>query len=178
VLALLIGVIVLFGLAGCAGADSDEGDARRPAGASTATQRAGDEFVRRLDAVCQDTNPRLAQIQADLTKVRDAGRAGQVSLPKTFEGFATLLRQASATARRLVVRLRAIAVPAHERAFRDALIASVSGGAANLRQQLRAAEAQDAGKLRELSVQGSVLNARAKVLVAGHGGFRFCGRGG
>ncbi|HWC26194.1 MAG TPA: hypothetical protein VG474_06380 [Solirubrobacteraceae bacterium] len=134
------------------------------------------EFVRRVDALCKETNPELAEIMTALTNARDAGRAGRVSRPDTFEVFATLLRRASATTERFEERLRAIEVPRRERAFHAALVNSVAEGSSNLRQQVSAAEAQDASRLRDLSVQGSVINARGKGLLAGHGGFRFCGR--
>jgi hypothetical protein len=172
----VLGVIVLV-LVGCGGSDSDDGDSRPTAPPSAQTQRASDEFVRRVDVLCKDTNPQLAAIMAALTKARDAGRAGRASLPKTFDAFATLLRNASQTTKRFVAQLRAIEAPTRERAFYDALIDSVEEGSSNLRQQERAAEAQDASRLRELSIQGSTINARGKGVIAGHGGFRFCGRG-
>lgn len=171
----VFGVIVLATLAGCGGSDSEGGDSRRPVPPAE-VPLTSDEFVRRVDALCKDTNPELAEIMTALTKARDAGRAGRVSLPKTFEAFATLLRRADATTGRFRARLRAIEVPRRERAFYDALIESVEEGSSNLRQQVSAAEAQDAGRLRDLSVNGSVINARGKGLIAGHGGFRFCGR--
>jgi len=62
-----------------------------------------------------------------------------------------------------------------ERAFYDALVDSLERGSVNLRQQERAAEAQDAVRLRDLSVNGSLINAKQKGLITGHGGFRFCG---
>jgi hypothetical protein len=99
-----------------------------------------------------------------------------VSLPKTFETFAVLLRRARATTERFRSQLRAVEVPRRERAFYDALTDSLAKGASNLREQLSAAEAQDAVRLRDLSVQGSVINAKGKGLITGHGGFRFCGR--
>jgi len=172
----VLGVIILVALVGCGGSDSDDGDSRRPATPSADSQRASDEFVRRVDMLCKDTNPQLAAIMAALTKVRDAGRAGRASLPKTFDAFATLLRNASQTTKRFVAQLRAIEVPSRERAFYDALIDSVEKGSSNLRQQERAAEAQDASRLRALSIQGSTVNARGKGLIGGHGGFHFCGR--
>lgn len=72
--------------------------------------------------------------------------------------------------------MRYVDVPRREAAFHDALIDSVDEGSSNLRRQVSAAEAQDAGRLRDLSVKGSVINARGKGLIAGHGGFRSCGR--
>lgn len=170
-------IVILAALAGCGGADSQDGDSRRPAPPGADARRAGDEFVRRVDALCRETDPERAEIMAALTRARDAGRAGRVSLPKTFEAFATLLRRASAATERFGERLRAIEVPRRERAFHDSLIGSVEEGSSNLRQQVRAAEARDATRLRDLSVQSSVINARGKGLIAGHGGFRFCGRG-
>jgi hypothetical protein len=171
----VLGVIVFATLAGCGGSDSEDGDSRRPDPPAEA-RLASDNFVRRVDALCRATNPELAEIMRALTKARDAGRARRVSLPRTFEAFETLLRRADATTERFRVRLRAIEVPRRERAFFHALTDSVDQGSANLRQQVSAAEAQDAGRLRDLSVKGSVINARGKGLIAGHGGFRFCGR--
>lgn len=172
---LLLGVIVLTTVAGCGGSDSEDSDSRRPAPPAEG-QLTSDEFVRQVDAVCKVTNPQLAGIMTALTKARDAGRAGRVSLPETFEAFATLLRRAIATTERLRARLRAIKVPRHQRAFFDALLDSIEQGSSNLRQQVSAAEAQDATTLRDLSLKGSAINARGKGLIAGHGGFRFCGR--
>ena len=165
----VLAVIALVALVGCGGSDSDDGDSRPPA--------AADQFVRRVDALCKDTNPQLAAITAALTKARDARRAGRTSLPRTFEAFATLLREASATTQRFRTRLQAIETPTRERAFHDALISSIEQGVSNLRLQERAAEAQDASALRELSIKGSVINAQGKGVISGHGGFRFCGRG-
>lgn len=166
----VLGVIIVATLAGCGGSDSKDAE-------SPPAQGASDAFVRQVDTLCKDTNPELAAITAALTRARDARRAGQVSEPKTFQTFATLLRNATATTERFVARLRAIEVPRGERAFYDALIVSVEDGSSNLRQQLSAAEAQDATRLRDLSIKGSVINARAKGLITGHGGFRDCGRG-
>ena len=171
----VLGVIVLAALAGCGGSDSEDGDSRRSAPPAEA-QLTSDEFVRRVDGLCKDTNPELAEIMSALTKARDAGRGGRLSLPKTFEAFATLLRRADAITERFRARLGAIEVPMREKAFHDALLASVEEGSSNLRRQVRAAEARDAARLRDLSVEGSVINARGKGLIAGHGGFRFCGR--
>lgn len=172
----VLGVIVLAALAGCGGSDPEDGDSRQPAASSAEAQLRSEAFVRRVDALCKETNPELAEIMTAVTKARDAGRAGRVSLPKTFESFATLLRRANATTERFRARLRAIEVPRRERAFYDALIDSVEEGSSNLRQQVSAAEAHDARRLRDLSVEGSVINAKGKGLIAGHGGFRFCGR--
>ena len=171
----VLSVIVVATLVGCGGSDSEDGNSRRPA-PSTEAQPTRDEFVRRVDALCEDTNPELAKIMSALTKTRDAARGGRLSLPRTFEAFATLLRRADAATERFRARLRAIEVPKRERAFYDALIDSVEAGSSNLRRQVSAAEARDAARLRDLSVKGSVINARAKGLIAGHGGFRFCGR--
>lgn len=172
----LLGVAAAAALLGCGGCDSEDGDSRRPARPPAEARAAGEEFVRRVDAACKDVNPELAEVMAALTNARDAARAGRVSPTKTFEAFATQLRRASATTERLRARLRAIEVPRRERSFHRSLSDSIEEGAANLRRQVGAAEAQDAVKLRTLSVEGSVINARAKGLVAGHGGFRFCGR--
>ena len=173
----VLGVIFLATLAGCGGSDSDDGDSRRTAPPAAAeAQLASAEYVRRVDALCKQTNPELAEIMTALTNARDAGRARRVARPDTFEAFATLLRRASTTTHRFKKRLRAIEVPRRERAFHAALVNSVAEGSSNLHQQVSAAEAQDASRLRDLSVEGSVINARAKGLLAGHGGFRFCGR--
>lgn len=172
----VLGVIVLATLAGCGGSDSEDRDPRRPASPSVEAQLRSDAFVRRVDALCKDANPALAETMTALTKARDAGRTGRISLPETFEAFATLLRRASATTERLRARLRTIDVPRRERAFYDALTDSVKEGSSNLRRQVSAAEEKDAVRLRDLSVKGSLINARGKGLIAGHGGFRFCGR--
>jgi len=172
----LLGVIVLATLAGCGGSDSEDRDAQRPAPHSAEAQLTGGEFVRRVDALCRNSNPELARIMTALTRTRDAGRAGRVSLPETFETFSALLRRARGATERFRAGLRAIEAPKAETAFHERLIHSVEQGSSNLRQQVSAAEAQDAARLRDLSVQGSVINARAKGLIAGHGGFRFCGR--
>ena len=156
----VFGVIVLATLAGCGGSDSE-----------------GDDFVRRLDALCKVTNPELAEINTALTEARDAGRAGRVSVPETLDTFATLLRRAEETTGRFEARLRAMEVPKGERAFHDDLLDSVEKGSSNLGRQVNAAEARDAVRLRDLSVAGSEINARGKGLIAGHGGFRYCGRG-
>lgn len=173
---ILLGVMVLATLAGCGDSDSQDGDSRGPARPEAQAQVTPDEFTRRVDAACRDANPELAEIMAAITKARDAGRAGRVSLPETFDAFATLLRRASATTERFIARLRAVKAPRRETAFRTALIGSVEEGLSNLRRQVSAAEAQDAARLRDLSVQGSVINARGKGVIAGHGGFRHCGR--
>lgn len=161
---------------GCGGSDEgDEGSARR---ASTAEEaRPGtDEFVRRVDSLCRDANPALAANAAALTRARDDARAGRASLRETFKRFAALLRKADRTTNRLRGGLRAIDAPEQERAFHAALIDSLEKGSRNLREQISAAEAQDAVRLRELSVQGSLINTRGKGLIEGHGGFRHCGR--
>jgi len=173
----VLGVIVVAALVGCGGSDSDGGDSSATASTSAQAELTSEEFVRRVDAACNDTNPELVRITTALTTARDARRAGRASASETFDDFAALLRRASATTRRFVARLRAITVPERQRAFHDAVTDSVEKGLANLGQQVRAAEAQDAIRLRDLSVAGSVINARAKGLLTGHGGFRHCGRG-
>ena len=157
---LVLGVVIAALLAGCGDSDSEDG---------------GDEFVRQVDALCEQTNPDLAEINAALIRARDAARAGRVSPSETFETFATLLRRATAITGRFEARLREIDPPPEERDFHEDLLDSVERGAANVREQIRAAEREDAIELRELSQEGSLLNARTKGLVTGHGGFRFCG---
>ena len=174
---LVLATIVVATLAGCGGSDSDDGGSRQPTPPSAEGAPATDQFVRQVDALCKDANPELAEINAALTEARDAARAGRVSLANTFRTFETLLRRASATTERLKARLRAIEPPKDERAFYDALVDSLEQGSSNLRQQVTAAKAQDAAKLRDLSVNGSVINARQKGRIEGHGGFRFCGQG-
>ena len=170
----LLGVLAAAVVAGCGGSDSDEDESRS---ANPSSNDAGPEYVRRVDALCRDANPQLARIQTAITSARDAGRAGRVSPSRTFETFAMLLRRASAITERLQARLRSVEAPPGERAFHDALLGSLAKGALNLREQVTAAEAQDARTLRDLSVKGTVINAAGKGLIAGHGGFRFCGRG-
>jgi hypothetical protein len=170
------GFMVLALLTGCGGSDSEDDEAGRAAPRPAAAQPRNDDFVRRVDAVCRDANPKLRASTAALTRARDAARAGRASLPETFDTFATLLRRASATSERVAAQLRAIKAPPAEKAFHGALLDSIADGTRNLREQVRAAKARDATRLRELSVQGSVLNAKSKGLITGHGGFRFCGR--
>jgi hypothetical protein len=160
---LVLGVIAAALLGGCGGSDSEDGGKQ--------------QFVRRVDALCKDVNPKLTEINTAIIRARDAARAGQVGLPKTFETLATLLRRASATSDRFEDRLRAITPPAAERDFHGELLASVERGTANLRRQTSAAQQRDAVTLSKLSQRGSVLNTRSKGLLAGHGGFRVCGRG-
>ena len=160
---LLLSALVGALLAGCGGSDSGSDDA-------------SDEFVRQVDALCEQANPQLAEINAALMRARDAARAGQVSPRETFETFATLLRRADTTTQGFEDRLRKISPPEEEREFHANLLDSIEQGRANLRQQIGAAEREDAVALRDLSQQGSQLNARTKGLVTGHGDFRFCGR--
>lgn len=158
-------------MAGCGGSESDEDGADRTAPGP------GGDYVRRVDALCRDANPKLTRIMAAVTRARDAARSGQVGLPSTFRTFATQLRRAEAVSNRLAADLRKIVPPAGERAFHGDLVESVQTGSANLRAQVSAAEAQDSVRLRDLSVRGSVINAEGKGLVTGHGGFRYCGKG-
>lgn len=165
---LLIGVIVAAGLAGCGGSDS--GDDGSPGPTRT-------EFVRRIDALCSEANPELARIRTEITQARDAGRAGRVSLSKTLETFAVLLRRASAVTERFETRLRAIEAPRAERAFYRALVDSVEESSVNFRQQVRAADGRDASMLSNLSVQSTLIDRERTGLIRGHGGFKVCGRG-
>jgi hypothetical protein len=158
---LVLGLMVGAALAGCGGTGSADG---------------GDQFVRRVDALCKQANPELAEINAALIRARDASRAGQVSQSRTFETFANLLRRASAVTDRFHAQLREIRPPQTERDFHDTFLDSVERGSSNLRRQITAAEHRDAVVLSDLSKQGSVLNARSKGLLEGHGGFRVCGR--
>ena len=158
---LVLGVMVGALLAGCGGSDSADG---------------GDQYVRQVDALCKQANPELAEINAALIRARDASRAGRVSQAKTFETFAGLLRRASAVTERFHAQLRDVTPPQTDREFHDTLLTSVEQGGSNLRRQITAAERRDAVALSDLSKQGSVLNAGSKGLLAGHGGFRVCGR--
>ena len=174
---LVLCTLLAAALAGCGGSDSDEDASPQSTAPSAEKRPASDKFVQQLDALCKDANPELAEINTALTQARDAARAGQVSPANTFRTFATLLRRASATTERLEAQLRTIKPPADERAFYDALVGSLEQGSSNLRQQVSAAEARDAAKLRDLSVNGSVINAKQKGRIEGHGGFRYCGQG-
>ena len=174
-LAFAVLALALFPI-GCGGSDEGDEDTRRRASTAEEARPGTDAFVRRVDSLCKEANPGLAAGAAALTRARDAARAGRVSLPATFKTFEALLRKADETTDRLRRGLRAIDAPEQERAFHAALMGSVEKGSRNLREQISAAEAQDAVRLRELSVQGSLINARAKGLIKGHGGFRHCGR--
>ena len=173
---LVLAMIVTATFAGCGGSGSEDG-APRPREPTPAGPRAtGEEFARQVDALCKDTQPELAEIRAALTATRDAGRSGRVSLPKTFEAFTMLLRRAGTVTDRFEARLRSITAPSGERGFREALVRSLEQGSSNLRAQVSAAKRQDAVGLRELSLKGSLINAEQKGLIAGRGGFKFCGR--
>lgn len=174
---LALGLLVAAILAACGDSESGRGDSSASEATSTSAEATSAEFVRRVDALCKSVSPRLTQIQARIIRARDAARAGRASLPKTFETFAALLRQASTIAGRFETSLRQMEAPRSERRFRGALLRSVEQSSSNLQQQVRAAERQDAVELRDLSRQGTVITARNKGLVTGHGGFRFCGRG-
>ena len=175
---LVVAALALVLLAGCGGSGSEGDEAARPGARTAETEPGNDEFVRRVDAACKSANPALLATSAALVRARDAARAGRASAPETFERFATLLRRAVAITDRLKARVRAIDVPRREQAFRAALMDSIESGSRNLGEQVRAAEAQDARRLSDLSRQGSLINARGKGLITGHGGFRHCGRGG
>ena len=159
---LALGIIVAIAFAGCGGSDSD--------GES-------DEFVRQVDALCADARPELAEIRAAIIRARDAARAGRVSAPETFDTFAALLRRAGTIRDRFEARLRSIEPPSGEKEFHEALLESVERGAANLREQVSAAEEEDAVRLRELSTEGSLIQSERTGLIAGHGGFEECGQG-
>jgi hypothetical protein len=174
---LVLGVIVASILVGCGGSDSEDDNSRGSARSSAGTRLTKAEFVRRLDALCKDANPELAQIRTALVKARDAGRAGRVSVPKTLDTFAVLLRRARAVTERFETRLREIEAPRAERRFYGALVDSVEESSVNLRQQVRAAEAQDASTLSDLSVKSTIIDTERRGLFAGHGGFQTCGRG-
>jgi hypothetical protein len=161
---LVLAVIVASALAGCGGSDSEDDTTRA-------------EFVRRIDELCGDANPELAQIRTALTEARDARRAGRVSQAKTFDAFAMLLRRATAVTEHFETRLLEIEAPSADRTFYEALVDSVQESSANLRQQVRAAEAQDASTLSNLSVKSTLIDAERKGIFAGHGGFQTCGRG-
>jgi hypothetical protein len=159
--ALVLGAMLSGLLIACGGSEPDTGR---------------DEYVRRVDALCRQTRPQLAEINTALIRARDASRSGQVSASKTFLTFATLLGRAKTVTGELRAGLRKITPPAADRDFHDQLVDSIEQGEANVEKQIVAAERRDADALRDLSVQGTTLNARTKGLVAGHGGFRFCGQ--
>jgi hypothetical protein len=142
--------LLLFALLAGLLAGCGGSDSEDDGGERTSSASSSSGYVRRVDALC---------------------------LPQTFETFATLLRRAVAVSDRLEAGLREVEPPARERAFHEDLLDSAAKGAENLRRQVSAAQARDSVRLRELSVRGSVLNAEAKGLVAGHGGFRSCGKG-
>ncbi len=173
----MLPMVVAALLAGCGGSDSEDDSSRGPAQSAAGTRLTKAEFVRRVDALCKDTNPELARIRMALIKARNAGRAGRVSLPKTLETFAVLLRRARAVTGRFETRLREIEAPRADRTFYEALVDSVQESSVNLRQQVRAAEAQDASRLSDLSVKSTLIDTERKGLFAGHGGFQTCGRG-
>lgn len=156
---LALGLIVATALAGCGGSDSDD---------------ESDEFVRQVDALCADARPELAEINAAVIRARDAARAGRVSARETFGTFATLLRRAGTITDRFEAQLRSIEVPSGEEEFHAALLESVERGSANVREQVSAAEDEDAVRLRELSTEGSLIQSERTGLIAGHGGFREC----
>lgn len=105
-----LGLIVVATLASCGGFDSEDGSSRRAATSSADARLASDRFVRRIDAMCKDATPDLAEISTALTQARDAGRAGRASLPKTFKTFAMLLRRAHVTTARFEARLAPVTV--------------------------------------------------------------------
>jgi hypothetical protein len=137
----------------------------------------GDGFVAQLDGLCKRTNPKLVAINASIIRARDQARAGGVRPAETFATFETQLSRASVITDRLVAELRELSPPPDEEDFHADLVGSLGQGASNVKRQVKAASQQDAAALRELSLEGSRLNARTKGLVEGHGGFRYCGRG-
>jgi hypothetical protein len=158
---LVLGLTLGALLAGCGGSE---------------TPNPGDEYVRRVDALCRQARPQLAEINQALIRARDAGRSGRVSLPRTFETFSTLLGRASKVGSTLRAGLGQITPPPAERDFHAELLAAIDQGNANVKRQIDAAQRRDAAGLRDLSTKGTALNERTKGLVTGHGGFRFCGR--
>ena len=174
---LLLLCLIVAAVAGCGDSGEDADDSSRPATSATTAPATGDAYARRVDALCREANPLLARTMARVVRARDAARAGEVSLVETFATFQRLLRQAGATTERFTARLREIDAPAAKRAFHASLVRSAEESAANLRQQVAAAERRDSVRLRELSINGTVIAARRKGLVEGQGGFRHCGRG-
>ena len=170
-------VTAVAGLAGCGGSESEDGDARPPAPSGGDSQAAKDSFVRRIDALCKEVNPSLKKIRTDLLRTRNAARAGRADPNTTFRTFARLLRKTEGVTNRTESELRAIKPPRSEEGFHKDLLRSLTEGRSNLRQQVRAAEARDAVRLRELSVEGTVISSRQKGLITGHGGFRHCTSG-
>jgi hypothetical protein len=161
-------------LAGCGGSDSKDDDPQTQTRPSSGAQA---DFVRRLDSLCQATRPDLAGIQADLIAARDAARSGRVGARETFATFATLLKKAEVETKRFVAQLKSLPVPQAEKAFHERVTKSTEAGVSNLRLQIRAAQAQDAVRLRALSLAGTSIDSERKGLFAGHGGFRYCARG-
>lgn len=161
-----LGVLVALLMTGCGAGDDPERAGER-----------GGAFVAKVDALCKSANPQLASINAAIIRARDDARAGRAGPRETFGTFEQLLGRGEAVTDRLLARLRGISPPPDEEAFHADLVESLGRGAANVKRQIAAARRQDAAELRELSLEGSLLNARTKGLVAGHGGFRHCGRG-
>ena len=160
-----LGLVSVALLAGCGGADRE-----------TAGPPRREDFISQVDALCRSANPKLASINAEILRARDDARAGRAAPQETFATFETLLGRARVVTARLLIQLRRIAPPAGEEEFHAALVDSLEAGASNVRSQVNAAHGQDVAALRELSVEGSRLNARSKELVQDRGGFRHCGR--
>ena len=158
---VVVAVVFAAALAGCGGSDSED---------------EGDEFVRQVDSLCAEARPELAEIRASVIRARDAARAGRVSAQETFDTFATLLRRAGAITDRFEEQLRSIEVPSGEEEFHQALTESVEKGSTNVREQVSAAEAEDAVRLRELSIEGTTIEAERTGLIEGRGGFEECGQ--
>ena len=171
-------MVVATTLVSCGGSDSDE-DTSPPSTAPSAEARpASEEFVRQLDALCKDANPELAEINTALTR----GPRRSARRSRKLGEHVQNLRDAAAQGERDHGATRG---PAAQQSSRrqpsepstTTSVDSLEQGSSNLRQQVGAAEARDAAKLRDLSVNGSVINAKQKGRIEGHGGFRFCGQG-
>src|SRR3954447_1829824 len=168
---IVFGLMAAAALGGCGGSDAGGSDA-----GSSDAKDTHPEFVRSVDSLCHETRPELARIQAALVRARDAARSGHASASATFSTFASLLTEAQAATRRFAARLRAVLVPASERAFHRRVVNSVDAGLGSLRRQIGAAHAQDSLTLRDLSVQGTTIDSERRGVFAGHGGVRDCGQ--
>ncbi|HMS63083.1 MAG TPA: hypothetical protein PKD63_12460 [Solirubrobacteraceae bacterium] len=161
----VLAVLCLAVVSGCGG-DDEPGTTGASAAAPT---RAA--FIAQGDAVCRQTNARIAASNARIARINRTATDAKQALADAAPVFAETYDEQRGS----VERFRALTPPAGDEQTGDTIVAGIEQQVALVGQASEAAAAGDVAQLQELGTQLRSTRTRVRGLLQGYG-FKECGR--
>lgn len=164
----LLAVLCLALATGCGGDDGPGTTGTTGTSATTPTRAA---FIAQGDAVCRETNARIAASNARIAQINRTATDAKQALADAAPIFAETYDEQ----RDSVARFRALTPPAGDEQTVDAIVAGIEQQVSLVGQAAEAAAAGDVAQLQAVGAQMRSTRTRVRGLLQGYG-FKECGR--